>query len=513
MALNVKFLKGTHAQFNALATKDVNTFYYIDEKDLYLGSIKVTNGADLEAAKERISANEEDIEQLDRLINGYDGEDGNHVPGILEDLGAAETTIGQHETKINGLDDQINGENGLAAKLENLIKSEGGVIAGLEGRIEDLEEAVKNIQENAYDDTALKTEIQGKLDLKADKTQVATDIENAVNAEKSARETAVAGVQSAVDTLAGTHATDKAALEAAIALKADKTALEAEVERATGVEEDFEERISNMETFWKTTEDATEVVDTLKEIQEYITNDKTGAAGMLESIQQNATAIGNLEKADEAQDAKIKALEDKFGEGEGSVADMIKDAVDVVAGDLSDFETEVARDYATKQALADEVTNRQKAIDDAIAALDANVSSAEPEAGKGVKVSVVEVDGKITEVSVSGNYDNAYDAKGAAATAKSEAVAAAATDAQGKADAALASAKTYADQAEADAISAAATDATSKANKALSDAKAYADTAEADAVATAKAYTDQAEVDAINAAKAYTDTALTWGTL
>ena len=35
-------------------------------------------------------------------------------------------------------------------------------------------------------------------------------------------------------------------------------------------------------------------------------------------------------------------------------------------------------------------------------------------AGKGVKVTVVETDGKLTSVSVEGNYDNAYDAKGAA---------------------------------------------------------------------------------------------------
>ena len=35
MAYNVKFLKGTAAQYTGLATKDVNTFYYIDGKDLY----------------------------------------------------------------------------------------------------------------------------------------------------------------------------------------------------------------------------------------------------------------------------------------------------------------------------------------------------------------------------------------------------------------------------------------------------------------------------------------------
>jgi hypothetical protein len=125
-------------------------------------------------------------------------------------------------------------------------------------------------------------------------------------------------------------------------------------------------------------------------------------------------------------------------------------------------------------------------------------------------------------------------ANAAAATAKSEAIAAAATDAAAKvkelADGAvadntaaiaaikdgstgiLAEAKAYADQAEADAVASAKnyTDARE------AEIKKYADQAEADALSAAKAYTDareveikkyadQAEADALSAAKAYTD--------
>lgn len=53
-------------------------------------------------------------------------------------------------------------------------------------------------------------------------------------------------------------------------------------------------------------------------------------------------------------------------------------------------------------------------IDNKIAELDADVTSATVETGKGVRVQVTEVDGKITEVNVTGNFDNAYDVKGAA---------------------------------------------------------------------------------------------------
>lgn len=67
MALNVKFLKGTVEQYNAIDTKDVNTFYYIGGTDLYLGKIKLSNAADLQAAIIRIAANETKIGNIATL--------------------------------------------------------------------------------------------------------------------------------------------------------------------------------------------------------------------------------------------------------------------------------------------------------------------------------------------------------------------------------------------------------------------------------------------------------------
>ena len=60
-----------------------------------------------------------------------------------------------------------------------------------------------------------------------------------------------------------------------------------------------------------------------------------------------------------------------------------------------------------------------KAIDSntlEIEKLDADVTSAAVEEGNGIQVNVKEVDGKITEVVVSGNFDNKYDSLGTAAT-------------------------------------------------------------------------------------------------
>ena len=93
---------------------------------------------------------------------------------------------------------------------------------------------------------------------------------------------------------------------------------------------------------------------------------------------------------------------------------------------------------------------------------------------------------------------------GAGIDSPAEVKAAAASDATSKANAALVSAKAYADQAEADAESAASSDATTKANnaksQAISAAASDATTKANAALVSAKAYADQAEADAESAA-------------
>ena len=128
--------------------------------------------------------------------------------------------------------------------------------------------------------------LQDALDAKAVKTDVDAKIE-ALEAEDLRIAGLVATAQGEVD-----------ALELVVDTKADKTALEEEVNRAKGVEGGLEDRIETMEAFWAAAQaDGTDsnVVDTLKEIQEYIVSDETGAAEMLASIQANAKAISDHE--------------------------------------------------------------------------------------------------------------------------------------------------------------------------------------------------------------------------
>lgn len=71
------------------------------------------------------------------------------------------------------------------------------------------------------------------------------------------------------------------------------TAIATEQSRAEGVEANHESRIVTMETFFKEADigASQEFIDTLKEIQTYIADDKTGAEAMAASIQANKTAI------------------------------------------------------------------------------------------------------------------------------------------------------------------------------------------------------------------------------
>ena len=126
----------------------------------------------------------------------------------------------------------------------------------------------------------------------------------------------------------------------------NKKAISDEVTRATKVEADFESRISTMETFWDTTEDSDGVVNKLKEIQDYIASDTTGAATMAGNIQKNAQDIealqnivkdgGTLETRVDQAEADIGAVDGRVDTLEATVAgynstNTVKKAIDAVS--------------------------------------------------------------------------------------------------------------------------------------------------------------------------------------
>ena len=128
MAYNVKFLKGTKANFDALKTAgtiDKNTFYYVDEKDLYLGNILLSSEKDVANAVSRIEANAAEI-----LL----------IKAELDALTGGESGTGSITTQISNLRDELTAlinknKDDIAAETKRATDAENA----LSGRITTLE--------------------------------------------------------------------------------------------------------------------------------------------------------------------------------------------------------------------------------------------------------------------------------------------------------------------------------------------------------------------------------------
>jgi hypothetical protein len=97
-ALAVKFQKGTQAKYNALTSKDPNTFYYITDsgaEQLYLGSTRLANGRDVTDALQRIATNAGDIETLSNKLNALTADGSGSVQDMIKSaIAEVNNTIG-----------------------------------------------------------------------------------------------------------------------------------------------------------------------------------------------------------------------------------------------------------------------------------------------------------------------------------------------------------------------------------------------------------------------------------
>ena len=208
----------------------------------------------------------------------------------------------------------------LADLLDALSAKVGNVAEG-----QNLADIIKNIQENAYDDTALQNAIKALQEadlLKADKDQVALDIEAAVKAE--------ADIARAAEKA---NADEIARVDAALKLAVDNNE---------------------------------EGIDSIKELANWVNTHGKAAEDMAKAIEANEKAISDMDTAykaaDEAIDGRLDIIEAALGDGEGSVADQIADAKDAAIeaakgytdGEIDKVELELAKkeDKANLKALA-----------------------------------------------------------------------------------------------------------------------------------------------------------------
>ena len=456
-----------------------NTKKYVslDKLGLYDEKIKGVISAGDEAALQDAK------DYADSLATNYDaaGTGASEAAKVQAELDKEVIRAKAREDEIAGLVTTAQGE---VDALEEVVatKAAQADLDALAGKVGNVPEGqnvmgiISNIQENAYDDTTLRGEIAASLALKADKEQAAKDIADAVKVEEDARKEAVQAVQDEVDALEQTHADDKAELEGKISAKADQTALDAvsgvanaaatkeefdaavealegederiaglladEIARAAGVEADLTERLVEVETFFKTAEGETidEAMDTLVEIQKYITDDGSAADQMVKDIAANKKAIEDHVATDHdfgaADDALKAELEGKIN---GKVAqgdfDAVEERVEVAEGKIEVVEGKVATLEGEMDAVEAAVATKAEAqaLADAVAALE------------GADATLL---GKIEALEAK-HGDGEGTVESMIATAKQEAIDAAAGDATSKANQALVDAKAYADAEDA----------------------------------------------------------------
>ena len=359
--------------------------------------------------------------------------------------------------------------------------------------VDALELVVKNIQENAYDDTEIRGMITDLTNNKADKTQVATDIAAAVKVETDARVEAVKGVQDAVDGLAGTHATDKKNLEDAIALKADQTALDevAEVAEAAVKQSDYDVKVKALED-----EDA--------RIAGLVSAEETRAKGVEEGLQTQINTIMNNPDAEGA----INSINEftQYVKDHGTIADGFRTDIDKNKDDIA---AEVERAGKAEDALSGRLDTLEAIDHEAYVGADTALKT-ELTTEIGKKVDQSAYDAKVealegADSALSGRLDDVEAALGTGegsvadqiADAKAEAIETAAEDAANKDVVVLSEAQGYTntevakDRARLDALEAIDHE---HANKALLDTYTQTEANLADAVAKKHEHANAAEL-------------------
>lgn len=258
---------------------------------------------DAAAAQSAADAAQGDVDALENYV------------GVIPEDATSTNVVAYVQEKTSGI------------ATESAMNALGNRVTTVEGKVATIEED--------YLKTADKTELQNKINAKADQSALdaVSDVANAA-VKQSDYNVKVAALEAEDSRIAGLIA--------------------AETQRSTGIEEDFESRISEMETFWEAADDPEGTIDKLAEIVNYIAADKSGAIDMAGDIADNTKAINEMDAAYKAADATLQSNIDK--KADASV-------VDGIAGRVGDLETASAK-HALKtevQAVSDALSDYQEA--------------------------------------------------------------------------------------------------------------------------------------------------------
>ena len=393
------------------------------------------------------------------------------------------TKANANETAIAAINNET---TGILATAKGYTDTE---VAKVQGEVDALETFVGTIPETATatdvigyinektsgiaTDAAL-SELQGKVTaaeeaidaIEKDYLKAAdkTELSNAIVAEKTRAEGIESGLRTDVDAIKGDYlkASDKTELQgnidgvSAVAnAAATKVALEEEVTRAKGEEARIEglvtaevakareeegkldARLVKVETFFEKAEDETinDALDTLVEIQAYITGEGAAADEMVKDIAANAKAIEDMDAAYKLADQTLQGNIDSLSDVVDTKAaqddlDALDERVETAEGKITTAEGKITTLEGQMTAVQGAVATKAEAqaLTDAVAALEGADSDLD-ERLQAVETQLGDGEGSVA--------DQIADAKQAA-------IDAAAADATSKANAAETAAKEHA---------------------------------------------------------------------
>lgn len=184
MALNVKFLKGSSIGYSSMVSKNEDTFYYTtDDKNLYLGEIKLSNGIDLAAAIERITTNEQEIASLILQLETLTGDGVGSIENMIsEALGNLPTQVSLLIGNDYGKSVRTIANEELAAQLlSGKADADFKTLQELAAWLEDHPETVAEINLNIVH---LQTLI-GKLPTNTTTTDIVSYIQEVISIEQT----------------------------------------------------------------------------------------------------------------------------------------------------------------------------------------------------------------------------------------------------------------------------------------------------------------------------------------
>lgn len=429
MAYNVKFLKGTAAQYNGLASnKDANTFYYVDDKDLYLGSIKLSNAEELAAAIVRIAANETHIGNVLTLTTT----EKSNLVGAVNEVKAEIAALTGGET--GGITEMIKAVTGDLSTLTTEAK--GTLVAA----INELDAAIDANAAAAAVTIDSETTTTGMLKsytvkqggkqigvIDIPKDMVVKSGEVVVNPEgKTAGTYIVLTLANAtedkiyvnVGTLVDIYTAKANAAKVQLTINPSTREISADIIAGSIGTADL---AANAVTTDKITDKNVTKAKLADDVQASLGKADSAVQTIAESTVNGSILVDGKEVAVHGLGSAAYANTNDF-----EAAGTVKQAYDTVEGHLQQLNNnliDVSQRLGKKIEDDDKTTlNKAKSYTDtSIQGLDADVSSAAVEAGEGIKVQVVETDGKITSVAVSGDYSATYDALGSATTAETNA--------------------------------------------------------------------------------------------